>query len=400
MPLFSVTVRPYADKTKPHLKYVLRVRHPDRKVERYFFETKKKADTEAATKSQDVENLGVRALNLDHSQKVEAMAAFERLKPYGASLMEAVAYFLQSRECSTVTVADICARYITSREQLQLSDRYLSNLRGTLGRFTVKVGQKRANDFKPEDAEDWLHGLKVGPVSVNSYRRLLHAVFQYATDRKRIKENPIALVELVKETRDKVGILTVSQMAALLAGSREPDVIATVAIGGFAGLRPEEVARLEWSKIDLEQGLIDCGADLTKTAKSRYVKIEPVLTAWLRRHCLTEIGQPEPIQGKNFRRRFDEARRAVGFRIRGLQEKNDQGDPVPPEEVAVLDETRVAWPHDALRHSYASYHIAKFQDASVLALQMGHTTTKLIFSNYRHRVKEAEAAAWWVLQPS
>ncbi len=91
MPLFSVTVRPYADQTKPHLKYVLRVRHPDRKVERFFFETKKKADTEAATKSQDVENLGVRALNLDHSQKVEAMTAFERLKPYGASLMEAVA---------------------------------------------------------------------------------------------------------------------------------------------------------------------------------------------------------------------------------------------------------------------------------------------------------------------
>ena len=105
MPLFSVTVRPYADKTKPHLKYVLRVRHPDRKVERYFFETKKKADAEAATKSQDVENLGILALHLDHSQKVEAMAAFERLKPHGASLMEAVAYFLQSRECSTVTVA-------------------------------------------------------------------------------------------------------------------------------------------------------------------------------------------------------------------------------------------------------------------------------------------------------
>ena len=51
MPLFSLTVLPYADKTKPHLKYVLRVRHPDRKVDRYFFETKKKADAEAETKS-------------------------------------------------------------------------------------------------------------------------------------------------------------------------------------------------------------------------------------------------------------------------------------------------------------------------------------------------------------
>jgi hypothetical protein len=88
MPQFSVTVRPYADKTKPHLKHVLRVRHPDRKVERYFFETKKKAEAEAATMSQDVENLGVRALNLDHSQKVEAMKAFERLKPFGASLRQ------------------------------------------------------------------------------------------------------------------------------------------------------------------------------------------------------------------------------------------------------------------------------------------------------------------------
>jgi integrase len=400
MALFRVTVRPYADKTKPHLKYVLRVRHPDRKVERYFFETKKKADAEAATKSQDVENLGVRALNLDHSQKVEAMTAFERLKPYGASLMEAVAYFLQSRECSTVTVADICARYITSREQLQLSDRYLSNLRGTLGRFTAKIGQMRANDFKPEDAEGWLYSLKVGPVSVNSYRRLLHAVFQYATDRKRIKENPIALVELVKETPVKVGILTARQMAALLAAAHEPDVIATVAIGGYAGLRPEEIARLKWSNVDLEQGLIDCGADLTKTAKSRYVKIEPILTAWLRQRCLTEIGKPELIQGENFRRRFDAARRAVGFKIRGPQETKENGEPLSLEEIAVLERTRTPWPHDALRHSYASYHIAKFQDAATLALQMGHTTTKLIFSNYRHRVKQTEAEAWWKLMPT
>jgi site-specific recombinase XerD len=399
MALFSVTVRPYADRRKPHLKFVLRVRHPDRKVERYFYETKKKAEADAATKGQDVENLGVRALALDLNQKVEALSAFERLRVNGASLTEAVDYFLRSRENSTVSVHELCARYIASREQLQLSKRYLSTLRGTLGRFTERLGAKRATEFRPEDAEDWLHGLKVGAVSVNSYRRLLHAVFQYATDRKRIKENPIALVELIKETPEKVGILTVEHMATLLAAAREPDVLATIAIGGFAGLRPEEIARLKWSAIDLEQALIDCGADLTKTAKSRYVKIEPVLAAWLRWCCLKEIGRPELIQAENFRRRFDIARRTAGFRLRGPQEAKENGEPLSAEEMANLDKSRIPWPHDALRHSYASYHIAKFQDAAALALQMGHTTTKLIFSNYRHRVKLSEAEAWWGLMP-
>src|ERR1700677_1377569 len=139
---FSVTVRPYSDKAKPHLKYVLRVRRPDRRVERSFFETKKKADSEATVKSQEVENLGIQALGLNHTQKIEAMTAFERLKPYGVSLLEAVAHFIQSLDRSTVTVSDLCTRYISSREQLQLSERYLGNLRGTLGRFMGACGKR------------------------------------------------------------------------------------------------------------------------------------------------------------------------------------------------------------------------------------------------------------------
>jgi hypothetical protein len=166
MALFSVTVRPYVDRRKPHLKFVLRVRHPDRKVERYFYETKKKAEADAETKSLDVENLGVRALALDLNQKVEALSAFERLRVNGTSLTEAVDYFLKSRDNSAVTVQELFTRYIASRELLGLSERYLSTLRGTLRRFTEKLGTKSAAEFRPEDAEDWQHSLKVpvGPV--------------------------------------------------------------------------------------------------------------------------------------------------------------------------------------------------------------------------------------------
>jgi hypothetical protein len=161
MGLFSVTVRPYSDKRRPHLKYVLRVRHPDRKVERFFFETEKRANTEAAVKKQDIVNLGVRALKLEHSQKIEALAAFERLAPLHASLTEAVEFFVNSRENSLQPVTDVCARYIASREQLKQSKRHLRTLRSTLARFGEKFGPMATSAVKAEDIEEWLHGLGV-----------------------------------------------------------------------------------------------------------------------------------------------------------------------------------------------------------------------------------------------
>lgn len=42
--------------------------------------------------------------------------------------------------------------------------------------------------------------------------------------------------------------------------------------------------------------------------------------------------------------------------------------------------------------------LAASRETDVLAT-MGHATTKLIFRNYRHRVKQTKAEAWWGLLP-
>jgi hypothetical protein len=49
------------------------------------------------------------------------------------------------------------------------------------------------------------------------------------------------------------------------------------------------------------------------------------------------------------------------------------------------------WPTNALRHIFASYHLAKWQDAAALALQTGHTTTAMLFGHYREVVTPEEA---------
>ena len=180
----------------------------------------------------------------------------------------------------------------------------------------------------------------------------------------------------------EVGILTSAQLWNLLEISRD-DVRATIALGAFAGIRPEEIARLTWEEVSLEKGHVTITAAKSKTAQHRYVKILPCLEVWLR----PLIGSGS-IQGENFRRRYDETRRLAGFALRGNQRRRHDED-----------KSLVPWPHDALRHSFASYHLAKFQNAPALALELGHQSNALIFSNYRRRVTEAEANEYFEVLP-
>jgi integrase len=54
----------------------------------------------------------------------------------------------------------------------------------------------------------------------------------------------------------------------------------------------------------------------------------------------------------------------------------------------------------ALRHSFASYHVAYFKDAKALALEMGHTDSGMLFNQYRALVKPNDAERYWNIRPA
>jgi integrase len=378
---FNVSVRPYHSAARPDAKWVLNVWHSTGRRERRFFDTKEKAEAEAKRKENDFDSHGRRGLELDDRLKAAALEAKEKLAPYGVSLTAVVAEYIRRHGSATTTVDEVAELFLASRTKLQRSAKHLTSLRCLFKRFGASFPKDRLADLTSDQVEGWLHDLNVGPVTVNSYRTLLNSLFEYALRKKLCAENPVKAVERMTVKSEEVGILTPQQLSKLLALS-EGDVRATIAIGAFAGIRPEEIARLTWEEVGLEKGHITVTAAKSKTAQHRYVKILPCLEAWLR----PLIGSGS-IQGDNFRRRFDETRRRGGFAVRGNQARLD--------EEAVL----AAWPHDALRHSFASYHLAKFQNAPALALEMGHQSNALIFSNYRRRVTEAEATEYFNLVP-
>ena len=97
--------------------------------------------------------------------------------------------------------------------------------------------------------------------------------------------------------------------------------------------------------------------------------MQPNLREWLlplRKHK----GKVTP--GENFRLLFEQARAAAGI---------------------------VEWPENALRHGFASFHLAHFRDAKALALELGHTNEDMIFSNYRQLVEPKAAERYWSLAP-
>jgi integrase len=83
----------------------------------------------------------------------------------------------------------------------------------------------------------------------------------------------------------------------------------------------------------------------------------------------------------------EEARRHAGFGTAGSETKAERDNGLK----------LISWPHNALRHSFASYHLAKFQNASALALEMGHANSSLIFAHYRELVLPKTAEAYWSL---
>ncbi|HXE43471.1 MAG TPA: hypothetical protein VN516_10630, partial [Candidatus Baltobacteraceae bacterium] len=136
--------------------------------------------------------------------------------------------------------------------------------------------------------------------------------------------------------------------------SRDYDlnICRAMAIRYFAGLRTIETERIEEKFI--REKFIKVTRDVSKggrARKPRIITIQPNLREWL------NLGGELPVRGckSNIWRDFTEAlRRATGL----------------------------VWTDNVTRHSFCSYHLARFEKPGKTALESGHTE-QILFSNYR-----------------
>ena len=288
-------------------------------------------------------------------------------------LSDAVRFYAANRADLFPTRSNVqaAAEFSVSLKRKGVSDIYVRNATASLKRFTDAVSGNIA-DVTVADINRFLDGLKkLGPVSKNGIRRNIVTMFGFAKkqgylhpDRKTAAE----LTDSFKEAEKEIAIFTPEEMESLLL-TAHARILPLIAIGGFAGIRSAEVARLEWKDIKWDRGHIELAGSKAKTAARRLVPLSDNLKAWL----APWRGETGPILT------ITDASGALG-------------------DTAVKAKIPGGWRQNALRHSYISYRVALTGDVARTSLEAGNSP-KMIFRHYREIVDDEAAKAWWSIHP-
>ena len=175
--------------------------------------------------------------------------------------------------------------------------------------------------------------------------------------------NPFKYIILPKEDERQPCIFSPDQVLNLMAAatSRDPGMIPYLALGLFAGVRPEELMRLGWEDITT-QG-VSINGHKAKTRQRRLITISENLKGWL------SLGGDLPPKSR--RRRLEALRQASG----------------------------VPWGHDIMRHSFASYHLAHHGSPDRTAHELDHRDTQMLYRHYRQLVTRESAEGFWAIRP-
>ena len=354
-------------------RYVIEGLRINGKRKRLFFRTRIEAQRELARIKIKRAREGEDALAIPDSLRIMARDCAALLSPHNKTIAEATAFYLAHLEAlsSSITVAELAREYQKSRQRAGLSDVHLIDLKYRLGRFSRDFGEMPVQSLSGAQIENWLHGLALSPKSTNNFRSRLSALFIYAICRHYLSANPIDGITPIKDVAKPPEIFTPEELTAVLTHA-EPEILPAIVIGAFAGLRTAELLRLDWREVDLSRGFVHVSALNAKSARRRLVPITDNLAEWLRPyagHAGKMYGAPLGVYHKQCRALAAHA---------GLSH----------------------WPKNGLRHSFASFHLARWQDAARLSLVMGHQTAAMLFAHYRELVTPESAARYWAIRPA
>ena len=268
---------------------------------------------------------------------------------------KAVAFALEARKDRRVrTVYDF--RYFTRR--------FMKRCKG--------LATRRVRSITPQECAGYIEQAFDTPRQRQKARLILSGVFSTAVKRGWCDANPVARVEAPRVVEQQVPILTPQEISDLqLAASsyRGGSCAAAVGMMLYAGIRPHEVARLTWAQVDLQERAIYILPRHSKTGGARRVTIHKPLMRILRVHK-REDG--EMICPANWLHHWRELRRAAGW-----------------------DSPAHRWPQDALRHTFASYHLSYFRSFAELQLEIGHRDATLLRTRYVDQRPVVNAVAFW-----
>jgi integrase len=154
------------------------------------------------------------------------------------------------------------------------------------------------------------------------------------------------------------------------------DLGAAVTLGLFCGIRTEELKRLGWDAVRLneQEPFVVIGPAIAKKRRIRNVIIPPCAVAWL---------QAWPKRTKD-----------------GAVTRNDHANDSQKRFKKLARLAGIEWDQNAMRHSFGSYHFAVQGNAIETARLMGHRGDDgVLFSHYRALATKTQGEEYFSTLP-
>jgi integrase len=320
--------------------------------------------------------LGTGGYELSPAQLGEAIACFSKLEGTGLSLSEAVRLSLKNYRPKTasVSLAEAIRGFLGTQKDRGAAEKTIVGYQSFLRLLSESLNLKvNVHEITENDVRQHLAKYEK-PASRNATIRHLRAFFRWTVKRRWRESDPTEQIDKTREVDDAVAILTVPQARKLLATCATDEecqpLLASIAIGLFAGLRTGELAGLDWENVHLNgsQRFIEVTARKAKTRQRRIVSVSENLASWLI-PTAKEVGLVVPPA---YRERHE--------RLQTLAKLSP-------------------WPRNVLRHSFGSYHLAFHKNEALTAAEMGNSPA-VIFQHYRALVTPEAAEKFWKLELS
>ena len=278
-------------------------------------------------------------------------------------------------------------QFLLAKQTEKVSKRHEHAMKSALKRFVSYFDAlEPAGSLTTADVDKALGSMSAGglaPQSVKNIRAIAHNLFQWALDRDLVAANPVTRTKAPKVTQGEVGTITPSQLQGFLRTALRvvPQSVPAFAVWAFCGLRRAEIARLSYEDLNQERKELRVSAKVAKTGVARFVPMPTALLEWLsaaKAAGVLPVGKLVPGELETT---------SEGYLCRWFRDVHKQ-------------DGLAEWPHNALRHSFASHAAAMHDDFAKVAAWLGHSRDpRLLVTRYRHAVPKRAGKAWFAVLP-
>jgi integrase len=341
--------------------------------QRKLFRSREEAFTKMEELVDDFESGRISRKNVTTEKAMSIAECEEMLKPYQATLMDAVRFYVEHQTkaaAKMIKAEDAVAEYLKTFDDKK--GRYYRSAKSSLEKFGRHF-QKTMNAITASELTEYLGSISSNGKTKNNHRNYLQTFFTWAQEiGKYVPEGKLEISKIkpFPEKKSRPNLYSIEEVTKLLVCA-EDRFLPYLAISAFAGVRSAEICRLSWEDIRIDQKVIRLGPEITKTQSGRLAEMPDNLIAWLQSYKGAKKGRVCPYVDDQIHKYTPEMAKAAG----------------------------VKWRHNALRKGYISARMSDVNTSPAVVAENCGNSPEVIKSNYRGLVLPEYGKGWFDIRP-